>query len=813
MKRILLSLTIVLIGGIISFINASPSEATKLTNTEVICDNKDSCFSNYLTGGEWGYVEPGTGDSSTAYNDHAYWTYNSQGSSLDWGKWQPNLPEDGTYEVFIWYPHYPGNVPETNNAHYQLHHADGDFNFTHDQANSYGTWNKIASVRCRAGNECYLKLTDETSESAGTRRVWFDAVKFVWTAPFDPTPEPVHNYTEIWGAEENGKTTIFLKVCGRGERHRFRSVQLPDNDILWDETYGALDNNCSRDYRAVIDALPGDKFRFYSAVMNDPLSDDEFVQQRRDSCIVLSKGKVGCTKGDTVPPIAEPVTPPPPSQNPCDMPFFWQVDPAWKNHPLRTLGACSYACRTIGSCGCTLTSAAMVFKYHGANLNPRSLSDCTWNYACPFYWNIGKDCSNRNGGSTSSYNHYGFSWGELSRQVNSPNKSVILGMAKSWTHWIVVTQGSGSSPYNYTINDPAYKGGAGMNLGYYYNKGWSFTNIAVYEGQGGCSAISQATDPTPKQDKPKKPTITDPAGGSTSQGRVSSTDTISGSVLVYRATPVTMTLELTNTVGTDADMLIWTDTISSTTWQPFSPYVAVPISDWVYARFRDQEGNSTEPIQAPSHIAMLSSPADPVSEVLVQNLLLDGSSSTSVGTSRTFTVTVEPTIATTPITYTWQATDHQAESHTSNTTDTKTLRWDTPGTKLITVTASNGYGSQVNATHTIAVVEGKISLSALHLTGKSIGAVGTSLSFTANIEPATATTPITYTWQATDQDTTSNTGTLSNTITYIWNTSGTKNITATASNGYGEPITTAHSVSISESAVENSVLYLPVIHR
>lgn len=152
--------------------------------TEVICDNKDACFSKYESdgAGSWGYVQPGNGDSSTAYNQHAFWTYNAQNRAIDWGKWQPSLPSAGTYDVYVWYPHYPGSVPETNNARYQVHDASGDRSFTWNQATSYGGWIRLTSASCVAGASCYVRLTDETTESTGTRRVWFDAVKFVLQA-------------------------------------------------------------------------------------------------------------------------------------------------------------------------------------------------------------------------------------------------------------------------------------------------------------------------------------------------------------------------------------------------------------------------------------------------------------------------------------------------------------------------------------------------------------------------------------------------------------------------------------------------------
>jgi hypothetical protein len=52
------------------------------------------------------------------------------------------------------------------------------------------------------------------------------------------------------------------------------------------------------------DIAPGEQFRFYSTVMNGPLSDAVFLQQaRRDSCTVLSLGVISCARGNTPPPV------------------------------------------------------------------------------------------------------------------------------------------------------------------------------------------------------------------------------------------------------------------------------------------------------------------------------------------------------------------------------------------------------------------------------------------------------------------------------------------------------------------------------
>ena len=147
--------------------------------SEVICDDQMACFSKYESIGTWASIQ-----SSTAYSQHTYWTYNGQNTALDWGKWQPNLTLAGTYDVYVWYPQVTDTIPATGAATYQVHHATGDTNVTWNQATNPGAWNNIATVSCAAGTACYVQLTDSSPESTGSHRIWLDAVKFVRsTAP------------------------------------------------------------------------------------------------------------------------------------------------------------------------------------------------------------------------------------------------------------------------------------------------------------------------------------------------------------------------------------------------------------------------------------------------------------------------------------------------------------------------------------------------------------------------------------------------------------------------------------------------------
>lgn len=291
-------------------------------------------------------------------------------------------------------------------------------------------------------------------------------------------------------------------------------------------------------------------------------------------------------------PVTPVPTPTPPAPGPCDVPFFWQADPTWQNLPLRN---CSAPCDKIGPCGCTLTSAAMLFRFYGANVTPATLSSCMGNKACPFYWGTGAGCS---GGKAAFVGMYGFSWSQLDYQVNQKSRPVILGMERGGVpHWVVVVRGSGNNPANYTINDPAFKYGAGMKLS--SRVGWTFTRIAVYNGQKPCALSSMAALQNKSIAALTAQTTTYQAEGSPMpmpEDDTVSASGVTGSALVVYTTDVTMTLELSaqSSAGTVSEMLIWTDTLDNTSWQPFTSYVELPISDYVFVRFRDQQGNESE---------------------------------------------------------------------------------------------------------------------------------------------------------------------------------------------------------------------------
>jgi hypothetical protein len=95
-----------------------------------------------------------------------------------------------------------------------------------------------------------------------------------------------------------------------------------------------------------------------------------------------------------------------------------------------------------------------------------------------------------------------------------------------------------------------------------------------------------------------------------------------------------------------------------------------------------------------------------------------------------------------------------------------------------------------------------VPLTRVTISGPMTGVTNTAYSFTANISPITATTPIMYTWMP-EPD--SGQGTTS--TSYTWTTGGNKTITVTANN-VGGALTGTHTIAIGPWSI-----YLPLTMR
>ncbi|MEE8392489.1 MAG: PKD domain-containing protein [Anaerolineae bacterium] len=89
-----------------------------------------------------------------------------------------------------------------------------------------------------------------------------------------------------------------------------------------------------------------------------------------------------------------------------------------------------------------------------------------------------------------------------------------------------------------------------------------------------------------------------------------------------------------------------------------------------------------------------------------------------------------------------------------------------------------------------------ISPTGVSITGPSAGIIGVDYSFTATVSPVSTTVPITYVWHATGQSSpVTNTGDLSDTVAFAWDTAGTKAIAVAGANA-GDTVTGTYVISI-----------------
>jgi len=161
-----------------------------------------------------------------------------------------------------------------------------------------------------------------------------------------------------------------------------------------------------------------------------------------------------------------------------------------------------------------------------------------------------------------------------------------------------------------------------------------------------------------------------------------------------------------------------------------------------------------------------------------------------------FTATVSPITATLPITYVWQASGQSPVTNTADLSDVVTFTWSTTGSQTITVTAMNA-GGTVSDTHATAIVTTPTPTppTGVVISGPPTGFVQVGYPFTATVSPVTATLPITYIWQASGQSPVTNTGGLSDVITFTWSTTGSQTITVTAMNA-GGMVSDTHATAI-----------------
>jgi uncharacterized repeat protein (TIGR01451 family) len=128
-----------------------------------------------------------------------------------------------------------------------------------------------------------------------------------------------------------------------------------------------------------------------------------------------------------------------------------------------------------------------------------------------------------------------------------------------------------------------------------------------------------------------------------------------------------------------------------------------------------------------------------------------------------------------------------------------------PLSNVVQVTGPGGASGAYTRTSTLLCT----GLSGVELSGPLTGTQNATHAFTATVAQPTATLPVSYTWEATDQAPVTNTGGLTDVITLTWPITGTKMVTVTALN-CGGPVSATRSITVEAAAVE-TIFYFPII--
>ncbi|MCI5178254.1 MAG: DUF1566 domain-containing protein [Candidatus Electrothrix sp. AW3_4] len=157
-----------------------PDNLSEWNNGEEYCgenihsSRKDPKYKKKLGfGGNYHYASTVFGDETSA------------------GKWHFDIPESGTYTIYVFIPHW---YATTIQANYEIFHNSKIDHVLINQNDVNGSfeerWKSLGVFDFKSGNNHYVRLGNNTGETG--RHVAFDAIKLVQISS-EPDPEPVIN--------------------------------------------------------------------------------------------------------------------------------------------------------------------------------------------------------------------------------------------------------------------------------------------------------------------------------------------------------------------------------------------------------------------------------------------------------------------------------------------------------------------------------------------------------------------------------------------------------------------------------------------
>jgi hypothetical protein len=120
-----------------------------------------------------------TSDSGNAL----WWTANTQNGDTARGRWRPDLPQKGRYEVQVYLPDHPAFanslkiLRDTSAAQYLIVHNGQTERVTLDQSAAPSGWNSLGTFNFQAGKTDYLTLGNATGEAELGRFVLYGPLR------------------------------------------------------------------------------------------------------------------------------------------------------------------------------------------------------------------------------------------------------------------------------------------------------------------------------------------------------------------------------------------------------------------------------------------------------------------------------------------------------------------------------------------------------------------------------------------------------------------------------------------------------------
>ncbi|NTU83251.1 MAG: hypothetical protein HGA45_28420, partial [Chloroflexales bacterium] len=107
---------------------------------------------------------------------HAYWAAGSgDPATAPVARWQPNLPAEGTYDVFVHIPVCPSKRAPATQARYVVQHRDGAVEMSVNQQAQAG-WVLLGRFPFASGSGGFIQLA---ALSPNDTAVWFDQARWV----------------------------------------------------------------------------------------------------------------------------------------------------------------------------------------------------------------------------------------------------------------------------------------------------------------------------------------------------------------------------------------------------------------------------------------------------------------------------------------------------------------------------------------------------------------------------------------------------------------------------------------------------------